>query len=338
MNMLRCIREWFLLTTAAFLLYIILWFPILQKEFSWEPFDLFIDFSYCGIFILTSMIMEYIISRKPRIHELTPTKLTLDGLLTLCINLILGFLFESFSAKFLWPIQSKDGFWFSVYIFCIIASIVSQFHIVRNYNKLINLQRDENLALTKTMLKSQLNPHFIFNSLNILTGLIKENPDRAEQFTVSLSKIYRYIINSLEKDVIPISTALTFAKDYISIMQTRFPSSISFDDCNQKYDDNDKILTMSMQLLIENAVKHNSPSPEHPLQILVFKRGDFLVISNSLADSEQDAKLTPSHNGVGLKNLQRRYLIECGKEPIIRTTTNDDSRFFEVSLPIIHQL
>lgn len=338
MNALRYIKEWFLLTATAFLLYIILWLPVIQEEFHWDPFELLIDFTYCGIFILTSMSMEYLILRKRRkkLHKLTPSRLAFDGLLTLGLNLTLSFLYETFSSRFLWPTPSEDDFWFSAYIFCIIASIVSIFHIGRYYNKLVNIQQNENLALTKKMLKSQLNPHFIFNSLNILTGLIKEDPDRAEQFTVSLSKIYRYIINSLEKDVIPIPTAMIFAREYVSIMQTRFPSSITFDDRNQRYNDNEKILTMSMQLLIENAVKHNAPSPEHPLQILIFKRGVFLVVSNSLSNSEQNTNLETSNNGVGLKNLQRRYSMECGKEPIINTTTIGDKRFFEVSLPIIH--
>lgn len=190
--------------------------------------------------------------------------------------------------------------------------------------------------MAKTKLKSQLNPHFIFNSLNILTGLIKEDPDRAEQFVVSLSKIYRYTINSIEKDIVPISEAIIFTKEYVSIMQTRFPSSIDFDDSNLEYDSDEKILTMSMQLLIENAIKHNSPSLEHALQIIIFKRGDFLVVSNNLLDTEQKPIYDASGSSLGLKNLRQRYLMECGEEPMINISEKAGKRFFEVSLPIIH--
>lgn len=336
MKALRYIKEWFLLTVAAFLLYIILWLPVIQEEFNWDPFALLIEFTYCGIFILTSMGVEYLILRRKNIHKLTPSRLAFDGILTLGLNLTLGFLYEILSSRLLWPAPSEDGFWCSVYIFCTIASIVSQIHIGRYYTKLIYNQQNENLALAKTKLKSQLNPHFIFNSLNILTGLIKEDPDRAEQFVVSLSKIYRYTINSIEKDIVPISEAIIFTKEYVSIMQTRFPSSIDFDDSNLEYDSDEKILTMSMQLLIENAIKHNSPSLEHALQIIIFKRGDFLVVSNNLLDTEQKPIYDASGSSLGLKNLRQRYLMECGEEPMINISEKAGKRFFEVSLPIIH--
>ncbi len=338
MKALRYIKEWFLLSMTASLLHIILWLPILQKEFDWRPIVLFHDFIYCSIFILISIGVEYVILKRNDFHKLTPSRLALNGIMTLVINLILGFLYESFSAKLLWPAPSEDGFWCSVYIFCIIASIVSQIHIGRYYTKLINNQQNENLALVKTKLKSQLNPHFIFNSLNILTGLIKEDSDRAEQFIVSLSKIYRYTINNIEKDGVPISEAIIFTKEYVSIMQTRFPSSIDFDDRSFEYGSDEKILTMSMQLLIENAIKHNSPSPEHPLQIIIFKRDDFLVVRNSLLNTEQKPIPDASRSSLGLKNLRQRYLIECDKEPVINIAENASKRFFEVSLPIIHSL
>lgn len=180
-----------------------------------------------------------------------------------------------------------------------------------------------------------MDPHFVFNSLNILSGLIEEDPEKAEQFTVSLSRIYRYIINSLDKDIVPISEAMTFAKEYVSIMQTRYPSSIDFCDSGLECRSDEKILTMSMQLLIENAVRHNCPSPEHPLQIRVFKRGDRLVVSNSLYNNGQSSGSYIQGNGIGLKNLKKRCSIESGMEPVISITGDGDRRFFEVSLPII---
>lgn len=183
-----------------------------------------------------------------------------------------------------------------------------------------------------------MDPHFVFNCLNILSGLIEEDSERAERFIISLSRIYRYIINSLDKDIVPISEAMTFAKEYVSIMQTRYPSSIDFCDSGLECRSDEKILTMSMQLLIENAVKHNSPSPEHPLRILVFKRGDRLVVSNSLFNNSQGPVPSTSHDGIGLKNLRQRYSMECGKEPVISITGEGDKRFFEVGLPIIKSL
>lgn len=282
--------------------------------------------------------VESVVLKRTGLHGLTPFRLALNGVLTLGLNLALALLHEFFSARLLWPAPSEEGFLYSVYIFSIVASIVSQFHIIRYYAKLALRQQSENLALTKAKLKSQLNPHFVFNSLNILAGLIEENPGEAERFTVSLSKIYRYIVNSLEKDVVPITEAMTVAKEYVSILQTRFPSSIDFRDGVLECRSEEKILTMSLQLLIENAVKHNCPSPERPLRISVFKRGDRLVVSNNLCDSDRCDMLGVRHDGIGLNNLTKRYLMECSKAPEISVAGGGDSRCFEVSLPIIRQL
>lgn len=93
-----------------------------------------------------------------------------------------------------------------------------------------------------------------------------------------------------------------------------------------------------MQLLIENAVMHNCPSLEHPLRIQVFRRGGQLVVSNSLYDNGQVSASYIPGNGIGLKNLKKRYSIECGREPVISITRDGDRRFFEVSLPIIKSL
>lgn len=138
----------------------------------------------------------------------------------------------TYIAEFIYKPETDD-FWGSLYIFCIVASFVAEFHVLREYTDIVIKQKEENLLLTKRLLKSQMNPHFVFNSLNILSGLIEEDPEKAEQFTVSLSRIYRYIINSLDKDIVPISEAMTFAKEYVSIMQTRYPSSIDF--CDRRF-------------------------------------------------------------------------------------------------------
>ena len=225
-----------------------------------------------------------------------------------------------------------------VYIFLHRCQFCSRIPCVTRIHRYRHQEKEENLLLTKRLLKSQMDPHFVFNCLNILSGLIEEDSERAERFIISLSRIYRYIINSLDKDIVPISEVMTFAKEYVSIMQTRYPSSIDFCDSGLECRSDEKILTMSMQLLIENAVKHNSPSPEHPLRILVFKRGDRLVVSNSLFNNSQGPVPSTSRDGIGLKNLRQRYSMECGKEPVISITGEGDKRFFEVGLPIIKSL
>lgn len=332
---IQFIKKWFLLTVVTFLLLFILWLPVLHNKFNWNYFEIFKNFIYCGVFMLSSMIINAVVLKNGDHHKLTPLKLTLNGLLTTGLNLLLVLLSETLFADILWPDTSEEEILCSTYIFCIVASLLSQFYIVRYYTKLTLTQQRENLALTKAMLKSQLNPHFVFNSLNILTGLIGEDPDRAERFIISLSKTYRYIIDNIEKDIVPISDALIVTKEYVSILQTRFPESIELDISNVAFYSNERIVTMSMQLLIENAVRHNYPSPEHPLRIAVFKRGNNLVVRNSLYNDSNAHSSHIQHHGVGLKNLRQRYLMECDKEPLIEINRNGDKQFFEVSLPII---
>mgnify|MGYP000024884045 FL=1 len=333
---LTFLKQWLYLSVTAYVIYALLWSAIYVGHDAWSINinGIFVDFGYCATFTLTSLLLEHFLLHKKQPQRTTPKRLIINGFLTICLNLLIAVLYETYIAEFIYKPETDD-FWGSLYIFCIVASFVAEFHVLREYTDIVIKQKEENLLLTKRLLKSQMDPHFVFNSLNILSGLIEEDPEKAEQFTVSLSRIYRYIINSLDQDIVPISEAMTFAKEYVSIMQTRYPSSIDFCDSGLECRSDEKILTMSMQLLIENAVRHNCPSPEHPLQIRVFKRGDRLVVSNSLYNNGQSSGSYIQGNGIGLKNLKKRYSIESGMEPVISITGDGDRWFFEVSLPII---
>lgn len=324
--------EWLVLTVATFLLYLVLWLPFI-RQFYWSYGDIIKDFVYCGVFILSSLTIEsFVLKRNDRISH---TKLLANGIATLVLNMLLALLYEMYLSDLLWPDSPKEESLYSVYIFCVISSIVSQFHTIRYYVKIIIQQQRENNALKMKMLKTQLNPHFIFNSLNILSGLVDEDPQRAESFIVSLSKIYRYIVKGLDEDTVAVSEAVGWTKEYVSIMQMRYPSSIVFDVSGLDGHDGGKILTMGMQLLIENAVKHNSPSPETPLRISIDRRGDCLVVGNSINAESQRGRPCVFLEGLGLENLKRRYLLVCDKEPKVNVLSRGGVPFFEVSLPII---
>lgn len=131
--------------------------------------------------------------------------------------------------------------------------------------------------------------------------------------------------------------AVSFAKEYVSIMQVRFPDSIQLeiDKFEKRTDEN--ILTMCIQLLIENAIKHNYPTPEHKLAISISKTKDQLIVRNSINDLGCSIS-RDSSSGLGLKNLEQRYLIECGLKPQIRLVKDNNNDYFEVSIPIIKQI
>lgn len=117
-------------------------------------------------------------------------------------------------------------------------------------------------------LKNQLDPHFLFNSLNVLTSLIEENPDAATKFTTSLSKVYRYVLEQKNKDLVSVEEELEFARLYMTLIKMRFEDSIVFMLPDKLINPEAKVVPLSLQLLLENAVKHNivTPSKKHTFQ------------------------------------------------------------------------
>jgi len=174
-------------------------------------------------------------------------------------------------------------------------------------------------------LKNQIDPHFLFNSLNVLTSLISENPKQAERFTTKLSKIYRYVLEQRNKELVAINEELQFAKNYMELLQMRFEDALEFKIAEINSDL--KLVPLSLQLLLENAVKHNVVSSKKPLQIKIFEENGFLKVSNNINPKETIGKSTK----VGLQNIADRYgLISNEKVKI-----NNNNKIFTVSLPLL---
>ena len=335
---LTLLKEWLCLSVAAYVVYALLWSAVYVGHNAWsiDAGGIFIDLGYCAMFTLSSLLLEHFLLRGRHRKSITRNVLIINGFLTICLNLIIAVLYETFLAELIYKPETED-FWGSLYIFCIVASFVAEFHVIREYAEIVIKQKDENIILTKKLLKSQMDPHFVFNSLNILSGLIKENPDRAERFTISLSKVYRHIISNFDKDLVSINEAVSFAKEYVSIMQVRFPDSIQLEIGKFEKRADENILSMCIQLLIENAIKHNYPTPEHKLAISISKTKDQLIVRNSINNLGCSIS-RDSSSGLGLKNLEQRYLIECGLKPQIRLVKDNNKDYFEVSIPIIKQI
>ncbi len=176
-------------------------------------------------------------------------------------------------------------------------------------------------------LKNQLDPHFLFNSLNVLTSLIDENPRQAQKFTTSLSKVYRYVLEQKNKDLVTVNEELDFAKTYVSLLKMRFEDSIVFDIPDKASNPDAKIVPLSLQLLLENAVKHNVVTSSKPLHIKVFEENGTLLVSNNL----QEKQVVKKSSGVGLQNIKQRYAILTDKDVGIDKTSSE----FSVSLPML---
>jgi two-component system, LytTR family, sensor kinase len=176
-------------------------------------------------------------------------------------------------------------------------------------------------------LKNQLNPHFLFNALTSLNTLIFENQELASQFLQQLSKVYRYVLQNKDKNFVLLTTELDFIEHYVQLLETRFKGAlkISFEvnaDAREK-----AIVPVTLQILIENAIKHNVADKERMLSIEIITVGDYLVVSNNL----QTRKTVESSNKLGLENLKSLYKFLTDK-PVIVESTND--RFY-VKVPLI---
>jgi len=194
--------------------------------------------------------------------------------------------------------------------------------------------KQEIVAKTETAkfesLKNQLDPHFLFNSLNVLTSLISENPLQAEKFTTKLSKVYRYVLEQRNKDLVPIEEELNFAKTYMQLLGMRFEDAVKFNIPDTVSDSALKIVPLSLQLLLENAVKHNVVSSYRPLTISIYEEDNYLIIENNVNPKEAIGKSTK----VGLQNIADRYGLITHKGVKIE----NNNKTFKVSLPLLYKM
>jgi two-component system LytT family sensor kinase len=194
--------------------------------------------------------------------------------------------------------------------------------------------KQEIVAKTETAkfesLKNQLDPHFLFNSLNVLTSLIGENPTQAEKFTTKLSKIYRYVLEQRNKDLTTLTEELKFAKTYMELLGMRFEDAVKFNIPDTVSNVDLKIVPLSLQLLLENAVKHNVVSSSKPLTIHIYEKEDYLIIENNVNPKEAIGKSTK----VGLQNITDRYGLITPKGVKIE----NNNKTFKVSLPLLFKM
>jgi len=176
-------------------------------------------------------------------------------------------------------------------------------------------------------LRNQLNPHFLFNSLTSLDSLIQENPPLAREFLQQLSKIFRYVLKSKEKGLVSVETELGFIKNYVSLLKTRFGEAlqVNFEIAEDTLDL--QITPVTLQILIENAIKHNIVNEHNPLTICIRSEGNTLSIENNV----QRKKQVESSNGQGLMNLRTLYSFLSDREIEI----SERAGVFLVTIPLI---
>lgn len=175
-------------------------------------------------------------------------------------------------------------------------------------------------------LKAQLDPHFMFNSLNTLTELVEINSSKSLDFLKSFGQVYRYVLQTREHESVTVQEELDFADSYLFLLKTRFGEALQVEKNVAESDLNKHLPPMTLQLLLENAVKHNVLTASKPLRVRLVSDGQWLTVQNNL----QLKSSKPYSSGIGLKNITERVLRLTQKEPVIE----NDNGVFTVKIPL----
>ncbi len=229
-----------------------------------------------------------------------------------------------------WAIESASNYVFAMVMTFIVLICFYAFYIYKAYSD-SKVKEQKIIAGTASAqfesLKNQIDPHFLFNSLNVLSSLIEENPESAQRFTTSLSKIYRYVLEQKDKELVPIKEELAFAKTYMNLLKMRFENSITY-EVPADFDNSDaKVVPLSLQLLLENTIKHNVVSEQKPLHIKIYIENNYLIVENNL----QKKQVLQDRRGVGLQNIVNRYGLISERKVLI----DENENYFKVKIPIL---
>jgi len=219
------------------------------------------------------------------------------------------------------------------YMAILISFIVSLVFVAiaffRNWKEsLLEAERikSEMLIYKYESLQNQINPHFLFNSFNVLSDLVYEDQKKAVGFITQLSQLFRYVLDSRDKELVPIREELEFIHAYTYLLQTRFEDKLSI-LWEFEAGEDEMIVPMTLQLLIENCVKHNEISGSHPLTIQISRNGNSIKVENKLQLKAEGS----DSKGTGLENIRQQYRYFTKKEIVITET----DRSFTVEVPLI---
>lgn len=186
--------------------------------------------------------------------------------------------------------------------------------------------RAERAEAQLSALRAQINPHFLFNSLNVLSALVKTDPARAEDFIQGLSTVYRYVLEVKGEQLVPLDRELTAARAYGELVGMRFGAERLRIDFDLEPRPGERIVPLALQMLLENAVKHNGATRRSPLHVRLTREGAEIVVRNNRVPLFEPAE----RRGIGLDNIRERYRLATGKD--VRVVSGAEG--FEVALPI----
>lgn len=343
LNWKNCIS----LSLIAYGLYIVLWLMVGDEDLTVEnggPFmvEMLIDFVLCILFTFMSLLYSHLLFRFIPSGGRSYKKLVVYTCLLFLLNNLMAYMMAEV-CEYVWEYSLGEVYYMqNVYIYGMIATFISCIYSASVYlesymkandekNRLETaLMKEKEIALQSQLqsLKAQIDPHFMFNNFSILSELIEESPSLAECFLSNLSKVYRYIIQNLERTVIPVCEEIRFLDSYLYLIKMRYGESVVVHIEDSLRDEEKFIPPACLQLLVENAIKHNGHSPDAPLSIDILRSENHIVVRNLLSPLLSSIEST----GLGQKNIRERYALLSHEEVIIQKTDRD----YSVSLPILN--
>ena len=318
--------------------------PLLSKLIRYPEHDWMEIIISNMIFIATSYIIwqgcVQIISRIRRLVFLQ--KKFFLKLATLCLVTAAYAYTISFLSGFLWQqIFSNNSRLQSVFDCALICALTVIFLTLIYEALFLSKERELDIKIVDQLdiekqyaelnsLKGELDPHFVFNALTTLSHLISIDTDRAQQFIQKLAQVYKYLLINKDRELISLSDEIKFVDDYFFLLSIRYDNRLRLSlNIGNNHSEKIMILPCSLQLLIENAIKHNQFSEAEPLQINICLNGEYLIVENNLRSRQYVSDSTR----IGLVNLSNRYRLVYNKDIIIKKEDNN----FIVKLPLIKQ-
>ena len=316
---------------------------------AWQDWaiSLVIDFFFCWLIIEVSIGIAHLLERFLPWENVPMARFLIQTVLILLVNggIFWGQdrLYSQLYPGTLTPQQALEV-WQLFIVNLIVALMISAFHtsyyLLQRWKTTLEEAGElkiKTLELSKIALqaelqslKLQLDPHFLFNNFSTLSELILEDPAKASLFLDNLSKVYRYMIQTVKQDLVPLKDEITFVKAYNYLIHIRHGEQVQI-----RFDLNPELMSkwlppITLQLLIENAIKHNRATLTEPLTIHISHTGSYLCVSNNL----QPFPTSLPSTGLGLENIKNRYQILSSEIPVVGA----DKENFWVKLPLLNHM
>lgn len=286
-----------------------------------------------GVWELNRLVENQIIKKSTRINPLillflvSMVNVVVVSTVSMCLLYVVLGMPLQFNFDH-WKLLTAFGFRVNLFLNCVNAIVFFMNRLKKAQLEAEQL-RKQNIEARFEALRNQINPHFLFNCFNVLSTLVHKDAEASSTFIAQLSNVYRYLLYNQENKIVPLKDELAFLDSYTYLLRTRFNENLIIENRISDSSNGIMVAPASLQMLIENAIKHNVASRKHPLKIVLDKEEDYIVVSNTLQKKETEEESTK----IGLNNIVKRYKL-LSDQPVIVEMTQIK---FIVKLPILQR-